>query len=86
VAIVQPEGLGQVKNTMTSSGIEPATFDFSIVPQQTTLPRVPAKVRQIVCVMFVSCTRIKHSGASRRNRVHASYNLLCWRDLNAICE
>jgi hypothetical protein len=32
------EGIGQLKNPMTSSGIEPATFeDCSIVPQPTTL-------------------------------------------------
>jgi hypothetical protein len=34
------EGLDQLKNPMTSSGIESATFwACSIVPQATTLPR-----------------------------------------------
>jgi hypothetical protein len=35
---VRLEGLGELKNTMTSSGMEPATFWFcNIVPQATTL-------------------------------------------------
>jgi hypothetical protein len=35
------EGLGQLKISMTSSGIEPETFRLcSIVPQPATLPRV----------------------------------------------
>jgi hypothetical protein len=33
------EGLGKLKNSMTSSGIEPAC---SIVPQPTTLPHAPS--------------------------------------------
>jgi hypothetical protein len=41
-AIVRLEGLGQLKNTMTSSGIERETFRLcSIVSQPTTLPRAP---------------------------------------------
>jgi hypothetical protein len=39
-AIVRLEGLGQLKNLVTSSGIEPATFRL-VVPQPTTLPRAP---------------------------------------------
>jgi hypothetical protein len=39
-AIVRLEGLGQLKNVMTSSGIEPATFRL-VVPQPTTLPCDP---------------------------------------------
>jgi hypothetical protein len=36
---VRLEGLGQLKNPMTTSGIEPATFRFvSIVSQPTMLP------------------------------------------------
>jgi hypothetical protein len=35
-AIVLLEGLGQLKNLKTSSGIEPTTFQ--LVPQPTTLP------------------------------------------------
>jgi hypothetical protein len=37
-AIVRLEGLSQLKNLVTSTGILPAC---SIVPQRTTLPRVP---------------------------------------------
>jgi hypothetical protein len=36
--IVRLEGLGELKNPLTSSGIEPAC---SIVPQPTTLPLAP---------------------------------------------
>jgi hypothetical protein len=39
-AIVRLEGLGQLINPITSSGIEPAC---NIVPQPTTLPRVPTE-------------------------------------------
>jgi hypothetical protein len=39
-AIVQLEGLGQLKNPMTSLGIEPMTPDFCI-SQPTTLLYVP---------------------------------------------
>jgi hypothetical protein len=35
------EGLIQLKNSMTSSGIKPATFMLVAVPQSTTLPRSP---------------------------------------------
>jgi hypothetical protein len=42
-AIVRLEGLGRLKNLMTSSGIEPVTYlpACNIVPQQTTLPCAP---------------------------------------------
>jgi hypothetical protein len=40
-AIVRLEGLGQLNNSVTSSGIEPATFRLVTVPQPTTLPRTP---------------------------------------------
>jgi hypothetical protein len=44
-AIVQLEGLGQLRNTMTSLGTKPATSRLvSIVPQPTTLPRYPTTV------------------------------------------
>jgi hypothetical protein len=39
MAVVQLEGLDQLKNLMTS-GIEPATFRL-VVPQPTMLPRAP---------------------------------------------
>jgi hypothetical protein len=39
-AIVRLEGLGQLKNLMFSSGIEPAC---SIVPQPNTVPRAPQR-------------------------------------------
>jgi hypothetical protein len=35
---VQLKGLHQFKTPMTSSGIEPATFQLVAVPQPTTLP------------------------------------------------
>jgi hypothetical protein len=35
------EGLGQLKNPITSSGIELATFRLEAVPQPTTLSRAP---------------------------------------------
>jgi hypothetical protein len=38
--IMRLEELVQLKNPMTSSGIEPATFRL-VVPQPTTLPRTP---------------------------------------------
>jgi hypothetical protein len=34
------EGLGQLKNPLTSSGIKPATFQL-VLPQPTTLPHSP---------------------------------------------
>jgi hypothetical protein len=37
MAIVQLEGLGQLKNPMTSSGIEPVTFRLVAVLQPTVL-------------------------------------------------
>jgi hypothetical protein len=40
-SIVRLEGLGQLKNPMTSSGIEPAC---SIAPQPTTLPHAPTVI------------------------------------------
>jgi hypothetical protein len=41
-AIVRLQGLGQLKYPMTSSGLEPATFQIlALVPQPTTLPRAP---------------------------------------------
>jgi hypothetical protein len=42
-AIVQLEGLGQVKNPMTSSEIDPATFRLVAVPEPTMLPRAPVQ-------------------------------------------
>jgi hypothetical protein len=41
---VQLEGLSQLKNPMTSTGIEPATFWLVIVPQPTTLLCAPGFV------------------------------------------
>jgi hypothetical protein len=42
------EELGQLKNPMISSGIEPATFRFSsTVPQPTMLPRSPRKKHEV---------------------------------------
>jgi hypothetical protein len=42
------EVLGQLKNPITSSGIEHATFSAcSIVPQPTTLPRAPTSSLQV---------------------------------------
>jgi hypothetical protein len=39
---VRLEGLGQLKNPVTSSRIEPATYKIvALVPQPTTLPRAP---------------------------------------------
>jgi hypothetical protein len=44
-AIVRLEGLGQLKNPMTSSGIEPMSFWLcSIVPQPTTFPCAPTEI------------------------------------------
>jgi hypothetical protein len=43
MAIARLEGLGQLKNPMTSSGTEPATFRLvALVPQPTTPPRAPS--------------------------------------------
>jgi hypothetical protein len=41
-AIVQLEGLGQLKNPMTSSGIEPATFVFVLQCLNELRYRVPS--------------------------------------------
>jgi hypothetical protein len=48
------EGFGQLKNPMTSSGIEPVTFRFvGVVPQPSTLLRAPSADR---------CSHIKIEG------------------------
>jgi hypothetical protein len=45
--IVRPEELGQLRNPMTSSGIEARDLPAcSIVPQPTTLPRAPYKMER----------------------------------------
>jgi hypothetical protein len=51
---VRLERLGQLKNPMTSSGMETATFRL-VVPQPTTLPRTPEEVLveyKIVSLLF----------------------------------
>jgi hypothetical protein len=52
--IVRLEGLGQMKNPVTSSGIEPAS---RIVPQPTTLPRSP--IEHLQNVITTSLTELQ---------------------------
>jgi hypothetical protein len=50
---VRLEGLGQLKNQMTSSGIQPTTFRAcGIVPQPTTLPRASVRYELNFYIMF----------------------------------
>jgi hypothetical protein len=55
------EGLGPVKNAITLSGIEPATFRLvcSLVPQPTTLPRTQ---HIVVVSIFYICSRFTPCG------------------------
>jgi hypothetical protein len=41
MTIVRLEGLGQLKNLMTSLGIKPVTFQLVTASQEMTLPHVP---------------------------------------------
>jgi hypothetical protein len=52
---VRLEELGQLKNPMTSSGIESATFQAcSILPQPTTLPLVPYIILIMTIIIIIS--------------------------------
>jgi hypothetical protein len=58
---MQLEGLGQLKNSMTSLGIEPMTFLLVAVPQSTTLLRAPLQIQlllQIKHTATVSITKV----------------------------
>jgi hypothetical protein len=51
---VRLEGLGQLKNAVTSSGIKPATFlPVNMVPRQT-LPRSPVCFEQLIIVVSLN--------------------------------
>jgi hypothetical protein len=54
MAIMRPEGLGQLKNVMTQLGIKPATFQlFNILPQPTTLLCTPEQDGSTTCKKMI---------------------------------
>jgi hypothetical protein len=62
---VQLEGVGQLKNPMTSSGIEPRALRRVVLPQPTTLPRATPFNCVLVSILFA---QMQVSISSKRQR------------------